>query len=217
MILAILAACQNLRALACHLAPLEILRGSTEPFPPWLLSLHLELTEYMGITWHDTPTKWTRLELSTHGTAFLHNITRLRLPCHIPFDESFPAQHLPRLTHLAMGSATQWSRSPVEYATYLRDFARFLEPVWALTSLQLAVLVFRPRSRWSFHPPPSEAWQTRELVQAARKCGPSIFACCLSDRRFRESMFWDKCVTEGEDIWTLAQKQASLFDSVTED
>ncbi|KAJ7698574.1 hypothetical protein B0H17DRAFT_323677, partial [Mycena rosella] len=63
---------------------------------------------------------------------------------------------------------------------------------------------------------PPEMWQTRELVLAARACGPNILACRAPDRQFRESMFWDECVAEGDDIWSLAQKQMT-FDSVIED
>ncbi|KAJ7698570.1 hypothetical protein B0H17DRAFT_1177270 [Mycena rosella] len=217
MIPAILAVCPNIRALACHLAPLEILCRSKEPFPPWLLSVQLELTEFMGMPWQSPVSKWTRLARTTHGTAFLHNITHLRLPSHhYLFREFFPAQYLPHLTHLAMGSERCWSRSPEEYATYLRDFSRSLEHVWIVTSLQLAVLVFRAYSRHSYHPWPPEMWQTRELVLAARACGPNILAYRAPDRHFRESMFWDECVAEGDDIWSLAQKQMT-FDSVTED
>jgi hypothetical protein len=213
MMASILAACSHIRALACHLAPLEALCTAEQPFPSWLLSV-----QHFNLPWQSLMTCLVR---TPSGSAFLHHLTHLRISCyHYHLREYFPAQHLPHLTHLAVGSMSQWSRSPDQYATYIQGFAHALEPVWNSTSLQLAVLVFRAYSHHASHGWPIPEWQTRELVLTMREvCGSKgILAYRAPDKPFRESDFWAQCVANGEDIWTLAQKQAALFaveDSMT--
>lgn len=82
MVPAILRACPNLRALGCGLAPLEYLCRAQEPFPGWLLSVQLTLTEFMSPPWQNHVHKWTRLRRAPHGAVFLQNITHLRLTHH---------------------------------------------------------------------------------------------------------------------------------------
>ncbi|KAJ7484373.1 hypothetical protein FB451DRAFT_82776 [Mycena latifolia] len=213
---AILAACSHIQALTCNLAPLEILCRSEERFPPWLLSAQITLTEFMGMPWQSPVTKWTRLARSAHGTTFLHNLTHLRLTCHhYLFDESFPMQHLPHLTHLAISSERTWSRNPTEYATYLSAFTHYLQRLWTSTSLQLAVLVFRAPSRSIYHQKIS-VWDPCELGRAVKECGSNILTYCPPQYHFRESKFWAECVVNGEDIWSLALKQKSLFSNVND-
>ncbi|KAJ7123045.1 hypothetical protein C8R44DRAFT_159957 [Mycena epipterygia] len=208
----ILSACPNLQALGCHLAPLDVLCRAKEPFPVWLLSVQITLTEFMGMPWQSPLTKWTRLLRTAHGATFLQNLTHLRLVSHhYLFDQSFPAHHLPRLTHLAMGSEKMWSRHPNKYSAHIHNFAHSIEHLWKLTSLKLAVLVFRVYSRHYYRPQPPQMWQARELVQAARDCRSGILIYCILHPSFRESNFWDECATNGEDIWSLAQKQTMLL------
>jgi hypothetical protein len=210
----ILTACSHIRALACPLAPLEALCTSEQPFPPWFLSVHLNLLR------HSDERTWMHLANTLNGSTFLHHLTHLRISCPVSqLRESFPAQDFPRLTHLAVGSESYWSRSPDEYASYIQHFAHALGRVWESTSLQLAVLVFRAYSHhpyqgvYSRHLRPG--WQARELVRTAREiCGSIILAYCAPlrpDNSFHESDFWAECAANGEDIWTLAQKQAALF------
>ncbi|KAJ7484348.1 hypothetical protein FB451DRAFT_1392907 [Mycena latifolia] len=213
LIPAFLTACTDIQALVCRLGPLENLCRSKEPLPPWLLSVQLTLPEFFPRVWPGSRTKLLNRLAGT--TALLHNLTHLYLPSYQDLSpKSFPAQHLPRLAHLAMGSHQFWPRSPAEYASYFRYFAASLKHVRSLTSLQQAVLVFRPTSRGRY--PRSEVWQTRELVEAAREYDSSILACCLPHHQFRASKFWAECVADGEDVWSLAQKQASLFSGVSE-
>ncbi|KAJ7484346.1 hypothetical protein FB451DRAFT_1363884 [Mycena latifolia] len=81
------------------------------------------------------------------------------------------------------------------------------------------------RARGEFDLPPAggaristnQPRSTRELVQAVREYGSSILACCLPHYQFRASKFWAECVADGEDVWSLAQKQASLFSGASED
>ncbi|KAJ6459789.1 hypothetical protein C8R47DRAFT_130568 [Mycena vitilis] len=209
---AILRACTNLRALACHMEPLEPLLNSGESFPLHLLSVQFTLTEFMGMPWNSPVSKWTRLLMRTpHGPGFLSHLTHLRLVHHHYQLETFPAQNFPRLTHIAIGSDRAWSRDPAEYSSHIRAFAQSLEHLWTATSLQLAVLVFRVYSRHAYRPQPPRIWQARDLVRAARDCGSNILVYCVKDTAFRESKFWDECVANGDDIWTLAQKQTSLL------
>ncbi|KAJ7477267.1 hypothetical protein B0H11DRAFT_2030487 [Mycena galericulata] len=212
----ILRACQNLRALGCRLDPLQRLCDSQELFPTRLLSVQITLTEFMGVSWHSPVSKWTHLIQTTHGTVFLHNITHLRLVHHhYLFEETFPAEHFPRLTHLAMGSEKRWSRSPAEYTAHIRSFAHSLERVWKATPLQLAVLVFRPFARHYSRPHPPHLWDARELVRVARECGSNILVYTVLQQTFRESYFWDECAADGVDIWSLARKQTALLSEAT--
>ncbi|KAJ7667454.1 hypothetical protein DFH06DRAFT_218790 [Mycena polygramma] len=208
---AILRACTNLRALACHMEPLEPLLLSRESFPLHLLSVQFTMTEFVGMPWNSPISKWTRMMRTPHGAGLLSNLTHLRLVHHHYQLETFPAQNFPRLTHIAIGSERDWSRNPAEYPSHIRAFAQSLEHLWTATSLQLAVLVFRVYSRHAYRPQPPRIWQARELVRAARDYGSNILVYCVPDTAFRESKFWDECVANGDDIWTLAQKQISLL------
>lgn len=216
----ILRMCTNIRALGCALPPLERLCTSRKPFPAHLLSIDLTLTETMSL--RQPPmgslSKWARLEQRTQGALFLRAITHLWLSAHhYKLADSFPAEHFPHLTHLAIGSKWDWSRQPSNYPAYVREFARSVDSVRkaGATSLQMAVLVFRPPSRHYYGSP--LGWESRALVQSARDCGSDgiLVYCARGSKKFRQSRFWNKCAAAGEDIWSLALEQMTELMSET--
>ncbi|KAJ7644630.1 hypothetical protein FB45DRAFT_898349 [Roridomyces roridus] len=214
----VLRACSHLDSLGCALAPLQRLCTSDEPFPSHLLSVHVTLTEQMSLRTPPGPvgwiSKWDRLQQTMHGAGFLGTITHLYLSGHhYQFGDTFPAEYLPHLTHLAVGSERDWSRQPWMYSTYIRDFARAVDSRVrrACGSFQAAVLVFRPPDRWYYDAPLQ--WEPRELVRAARNCGPDgiLVYCIAGGRKFRQSRFWDEAAADGEDIWSLARGQMAFL------
>ncbi|KAJ7619047.1 hypothetical protein B0H17DRAFT_1219769 [Mycena rosella] len=211
----VLRACVNLRAVACQVSALEDLSSAEDPFPQSLGPFRLTLMENMRHPYAGSPgSNWGRILSDHHGTSVLHNLTHLHLAQYHELDTHFPAAHLPRLTHLAMGKFQTWIGGPYFPALVRRvsDFAEELDQL----SLQLAmaVLVFWPHknvTRKSTQRGQSpQPWPVHELAQAARDCGSgsNIMVYCASYAD-KESEFWEQSVGAGEDIWTLAQKQMS--------
>ncbi|KAJ7719629.1 hypothetical protein DFH07DRAFT_972848 [Mycena maculata] len=200
----IVRACINLRALACQVGPLLALCSAGDPFLPSRVQLTVmdNMHAERGV---NLVSQWSRIILSIHGIPFLQNITHLHLPCyHYAFTESFPAAHLPRLTHLAMISR-RWH--PPEF---ILDFGRALDRL-SLRLTMVVLVLWEGRGRRNgpqFLPP----WYTREMVQAARDCSENsnVVMYCPSESH-QQLKFWNATLDGGEDIWSLARRQMAMF------
>ncbi|KAJ7047943.1 hypothetical protein C8F04DRAFT_1387086 [Mycena alexandri] len=177
----------NLEALACEGVMLEALCCATK-IPP-KASVRLTLIDQMDSRWDGIVQN-----PSAHGKTFLRTITHLHLTQKPESLDTFPVEHLPNLTHLAMGFSQGGYYPPAEIGNFALCLDRSL-------CLKAAVLVLPSLSKCMSCTP-------QEAVEMVRKYSTNskiMFYC--ADPRCRESQFWDKLARDGDDIWSVAERQ----------
>ncbi|KAJ7717665.1 hypothetical protein B0H16DRAFT_1610614 [Mycena metata] len=180
----------NLEALACEAVMLEASSCASKTLPR--TSIRLKLLD-------PTDGRWNRIvqNPSGHGARILRTITHLHLRQTLRSVDALPVEHLPNLTHFAMGSSELGFTQPGPVVE-IRNFALSLDN--RLLCLEAAVLIL-PHLRY-VHVSPQEVIQTARQYSVKSKI--MVYFVSLSQR---ESRFWAGLVRSGDDIWTAAEKQ----------
>ncbi|KAJ7717672.1 hypothetical protein B0H16DRAFT_1475992 [Mycena metata] len=192
----ILSRLTKLEALACEAPLLDKLFRHAQNTPLPQAGLRITLLNHMDL-------QWSPMGSSTRGLAFMHSLTHLHLSQYPGSFNTFPAEHLPNLTHLAVrGPSTIRGGS---YTLQIREFglalyARSVHPMAAVLILSPTFEHKRRLFRCTSTP--------HELVRTARQCSVKSRIMFYYAHWWRgESKFWDELMRNGDDIWTAAEKQ----------
>ncbi|KAJ7174349.1 hypothetical protein C8R46DRAFT_1080632 [Mycena filopes] len=205
----IIRACPNLRMLACPLAYLEWLGCVNEGFH-WPAPPHIQLVLIGNTKSNDSWAQyWRRICKTPHGPENLRNITHLHFTHHCnDLERTFPAAHLPNLTHFAMLSHrtskrnTHSALSTEYYSAHIRDFATQLKHLRVALRLTAVAVLWPAKADWPRLP--ASPWPPLELVQTAREAHVLVY--CVPRAR-GELEFWGDFLRKEEDIWVMARRQ----------
>ncbi|KAJ7715066.1 hypothetical protein B0H16DRAFT_1617085 [Mycena metata] len=177
----------NLEALACEAEMLRASSCASKTLPQASIRLKLIDRQAAGIV-------SCRIRVGTEQ-GFYAQSPYLRLQAHRSVD-TLPFEHLPNLTHLAMGASVIGYLDPGPVGE-IRNFALSLDN--RSLCLESAVLILSHLRNVHISP--------QEIVQAARQYSvKSKIMVYFVYPPQPESRFWDELVRSG-DIWTAAEKQ----------